>query len=365
MNETRRSRGPWMHRFVIGLLSVVLAILVFWLLGFILDDIGALPGPVYQEVEKRHLDQQLVSQQKDVQEQIADLKRNIDDQRERQRILSDSTAGSQRTMNQLLEFQRLNLEKGVKPSADEQQALAESQTLFLANQKRYQALNEDIATLTENLRSLEEQRRGIESTLAEQRPPAREEYNELRRKHNIKMAFLKLLVLVPLLLIAVVVSSKKRGSIYVPIIYAAGLALVCRVFLVMHEYFPRRYFKYILLLALLAVVLRILVYFLRMIAFPKKDWLLKQYKEAHERFCCPVCGYPIRRGPLKYAFWTRRTAKKLGIPEMPSGAAADEVYTCPACGSKVYEECESCHSVRHAFLPYCEKCGAEKSHPAT
>lgn len=364
MNETRKTKGPWIHRFAIGLCSVVLAILVYWLLGFILSDIGTLPGPSYREIEKQFLDQELVSQRKNTDEQIAELRRQIQNERERQGILSDSTESSQRTMNQLLEFQRLSLEKGVKPSAKEQQALAESQRIFLSNQKRYQELNEDIAALSERLQSLENRKREIETTLEEQRVPAREEFNKQMRAHNIKMALLKLAVLISLLLIALFLCLKKRGSIYAPIIYASGLAVVCRVFLVMHEYFPARYFKYILILAALAVVVRILVFLLRMIASPKKDWLLKQYREAYERFCCPVCSYPIRRGPLKYAFWTRRTVKKLAIPESPPGAEADEVYTCPACGSKLYEECESCHSIRHSLLEFCEKCGAEKQQPA-
>src|SRR5206468_11254740 len=98
--------------------------------------------------------------------------------------------------------------------------------------------------------------------------------------------------------------------IYAPLIYALSIALMLKVALVMHEYFPSRYFKYVLILVCLAVVLRVLVYLLRMIAFPKRDWLLKQYREAYEAFLCPICEYPIRRGPLKYLFWNRRSIRK-------------------------------------------------------
>jgi predicted RNA-binding Zn-ribbon protein involved in translation (DUF1610 family) len=94
-------------------------------------------------------------------------------------------------------------------------------------------------------------------------------------------------------------------------------------------------------------------------AYPKPDWLLKQYREAYEHFLCPACNYPIRRGPLRYLFWTRRTLRRLRIPTQ-AGAQADEPYTCPACGTVLFEECPSCHAVRHALLPVCSKCGAAR-----
>jgi predicted RNA-binding Zn-ribbon protein involved in translation (DUF1610 family) len=86
--------------------------------------------------------------------------------------------------------------------------------------------------------------------------------------------------------------------------------------------------------------------------------LLKQYREAYEHFFCPVCEYPIRRGPLRFLTWTRRSIRKLTPP--PAAADTDAAYTCPACGSHLYEQCGQCRSVRHSLLPFCEKCGAEK-----
>jgi predicted RNA-binding Zn-ribbon protein involved in translation (DUF1610 family) len=88
-------------------------------------------------------------------------------------------------------------------------------------------------------------------------------------------------------------------------------------------------------------------------------WLLKQHREAYEHFLCPACGYPIRRGPLRYLFWTRRSLRRLRLPTQPE-AQVDEPYICPACGTVFFEECASCHSVRHALLPTCTKCGATR-----
>ncbi|MBI3863279.1 MAG: FlxA-like family protein [Planctomycetia bacterium] len=363
MPETQLThKGPWTHRFLVHLFTVVLTVLVYWLLGFIVDDIGSWPGPQYTDVEQRLLDQTLVAKSQELHTTIADIERRVSNQKSRQSILGDSTASSQKTMNQLLEIQRLALQKDVTPTPEEAKALADSEELFLSNQKQYQLLNAEIADLNAQLQDVEQQRRDLDKTLEGQREPIRREYEALLRVHDLRMAAIKLGALVPLLVVALILFLKRRGSLYAPLVYAFGIALMLKVALVMHEYFPSRYFKYILIVICLIVVTRMLVSLLRMIAFPKRDWLLKQYREAYEVFLCPVCDYPIRRGPLKYLFWTRRTIKKLHVPHDPSlpGSASDESYTCPMCGTKLFEECPSCHANRHSLLPACEKCGAEK-----
>jgi hypothetical protein len=332
---------------------------VYWLLGFIVDDIGKSPGPDYPELEQRLLDPALVGKSRDLHTRIGETSRQIRDQRARQEILADSTASSQKTMSQLLEIQKLALQKDITPGPEEQKALAESQQLFLSNQKQYQLLNDEIAKLNGQLLDLEEQRRDLDSTLETKREPIRREWEALPRAHDVKMAVLKLAALAPLLIVAAWLFIKKRGGLYAPLIYAFGIALLAKVSLVMHEYFPSVYFKYVLILACLAIVVRLLVYLLRMIAFPKRDWLLKQYREAYEAFLCPICDFPIRRGPLKFMYWTRRSICKLLIPATTQ-LDAEAPYICPLCATKLFEECPSCHAIRHSLLPACEKCGAEK-----
>jgi hypothetical protein len=349
-----------MHRFLVHLFTVVLTVLIYWLLGFIVDDIGTAPGPDYAKVEERLLDPTLVKRSRDLQEKSADVNRQIRDQRARQSILAESTASSQKTMNQLLEIQKLALQKDVTPSPDELKSLESSKELFLENQQQYQLLNERIAGLNNQSQDLEEEGRVVEQQLNELRKPVRAEFEKEGRAHDLKMAILKLAALAPLMIAAAWLFLTKRGGLYSPLIYAFGIALLVKVAEVMHQYFPSPYFKYILILACLAAVVRILVYLLKMIAFPKKDWLLKQYREAYEAFFCPICNYPIRRGPLKFMFWSRRSIRKMAIPPV-SQNGADEPYTCPMCATKLFEESPSCHAVRHSLLPACEKCGAEKS----
>ncbi len=263
----------------------------------------------------------------------------------------------------MLEIQKLALQKSVTPTPEELKALADSEELFLSNQKQYQILNEDIARLNVESQDLDDEQRGIERTLDESRDPVQREFGTLERRHELKVAAVKLGALTPLLAIAFVLFVKKRGTLYAPLIYAFGIALLAKVILVMHEYFPERYFKYVLILACLVVIVRILVYLLKMIAYPKREWLLKQYREAYEAFLCPVCDYPIRRGPLKYLVWSRRSIRKLHVPLV--SPETEESYTCPMCGTALYEECSVCHAIRHSLLPACENCGAEKAPSAT
>lgn len=356
---TAKIQGPWFHRFLVGLFSFVLTVLFYWLLGFVVHDIGRWPGPSYQDLEASRLDRELVDQSGKLEAEIVDARRGIKDVQTRQKLLRDSTNNSQQTMRQLLEMQQLHLQKGVTPLPQEQQALADSETLFLANQKQYQQLNEQAVTLNEKLLQLEQIKRELDKTLKEKRQPIQAEFDRLRQHHQLKVAAAKLAFLIPLLAVAVTLFLKFRGSPYTPLIYTFGIAVLLKVGEVMHEYFPAKYFKYVLILASLAVVLRILVYLLRMMAFPKRDWLLRQYREAYEVFLCPVCGFPIRRGPLKYAFWNRRSVKKLGLPREAT-AAAERPYTCPTCSTQLLEECSSCHAIRHSLLPTCEACGATR-----
>jgi hypothetical protein len=338
--------------------SLLFGVLIYWLLGFVVHDIATWPGPTYDDTEKRMLEPQVRAEAERLRTAIEDTTRGIADQKQRQSVLRDSTSNSERTMTQLAELQKLTLQRGLQPAAEETAALAESERLFLENQRKYQAINEQVAALTERLRGLEDTQRGVQRHIEERRTAIREEFTRLYSRHQLKLAALKLGFLLPFLSAAVALFARHRSGTYAPLIHALGAATLVQVLVVMHAHFPRRYFKYVLIGAALLLVARILVGLLRAVAFPKRDWLLRQYREAYEHFVCPVCAYPIRRGPLKYLFWTRRSVRKL---QLPAGMTpvVDEPYTCPACGTRLFDKCDRCHAIRHALLPVCAGCGAE------
>jgi predicted RNA-binding Zn-ribbon protein involved in translation (DUF1610 family) len=351
MKETNKHKGPWLHRLGIGVLTVALTLLAFWLLDFVMNDIGTLRGPQLADSEKKFLSQSLLDEAKGVDRQITDVGRQISDQNERQQLLRDSTSGFQRTMNQPLGMQRASLTEA------QQKVLSDSVVLFLANQKHDQDLTEDIVKLSEKRRTLQAEKRALDERLEARREVARNDWNGLCRRHELKLACLKLLVLLPLLSVAVWFFLKKRGALYAPLIYATGGAVLWQTGLVIHQYFPTRHFKYIILSAAIGIVIYLLALLLRMIRFPKASVLLKQYRESYEHFFCPICEYPIRRGPMRFLAWTRRSVRKL----IPAATETDMPYTCPFCGTALYERCAKCQEVRHSLLPHCEHCGAEKT----
>ncbi len=359
MTINAKSKGTWYHRFAIRLFTLALAVLIFWILGFFVNDIRSIRGPDYSSIELKHLDKDLVAKRSALEKQIADLSLLIENQTEKQRVLGDSSRNLQQTINQLIELQKLGIQKSVTFSENEQANFTDSLKLFLDNQKKYQELSQTVSDLLEQKQALIQEKKQVDQYLEQQQQPARNEFHRLSQKHRLKLAMLQLAILLPILVVAAGLIILKRSSIYFPLSLAFGVSTLIKVSLVVHEYFPSKYFKYILIGVLLMVVARLLIYFIRTIAFPKTQWLIKQYREAYERFLCPVCEYPIHIGPRRFMFWTRRTVNKIVIPQGGCNEQ-NEVYTCPSCGSSLFEECPVCQKIRHTMLPNCSHCGAEK-----
>lgn len=358
MKNEVKSKGTWLHRFAIRLCTLALAILVFWVLGFLVQDIRTIRGVDFSSIEGKHVDKSLTLKCAELEKQIGELTRRIANETEKQRVVGDSSRSLQQTINQLIELQKLGMQKSVAFSGAEQANFTTSLNLFLDNQRKYQELSQTVSDLLQRKQELVRDKEQAEQQVEIQRRPARAEFEDLSKKHRLKLAFLQLAILLPILIAAAMLILKKRASIYFPLYLAFGAATLIKVALVVHEYFPSKCFKYILIGGLLIVVTRLLIHFIRAIAFPKSQWLVKQYREAYERFLCPICEYPIRTGPRRFLFWTRRTVNKTVVSREHD--AQDEVYTCPSCGSRLFEECPSCHKVRHALLPNCSHCGAEK-----
>ena len=325
---------------------------MFWLLGFITRDIDSLRGPDSSKVEEKYVDAELVERQKSLNGTLDDIKKNIRNKREQRDILKDSTNSLQNTINQLLSIQKQNIERGRDLSEQQQQTLVESQAMFLENQKQYLALNKEIAELTAQQRQLDKKMAAVSKEIKGQEALAWAEYDGLRSKHRWKIGALKLAVMIPIFLIVAWVFIKKRSGTYWPIVYAVFIAAFVRISLVAHEYFNKKYFKYIALLVIIAIVLKLLVYLIKRIISPKKDWLIKQYQEAYDKGICPICGKPVRIGPLRYAIGHKR--RGLVLAGQGGQACQQELYTCPSCGTELYEKCGKCGDIRHSLLPFCE-----------
>lgn len=359
-NTPRKPSGPKSHRVMLYVAAVVLTFLLLWFWSFLLRDIGAVMMPELDQIQKEAIDPALEKRRKELDGQIEIVSRQISDLEQNQRLLRDSTSSARDTMNQLLENQRNLAEKNIPLSAPEQEAIAQSQQLFLRNQDEYQALNQELVQRTNERRAIEEQLKELQKQLEPLYESSLNEYYRQLEKAQMKAAALQLVLLLPLFLIAFWLLINKRKTTYGVLIYPFAISLFLKMMGVVHEYFPSRYFKYIALLGLIAAVVALMMYLLKMITRPRPDLVLKQYREAYEKQQCPQCAHPIHRGWLKNSGMRGKHAPRIiALPSTQEGATA-ESYSCPSCGERLYEECQSCHHIRHSLLPYCETCGDPK-----
>jgi hypothetical protein len=347
-------RVSFARRVFILALSSVLAVLLFWLFGFIVQDIGQMPGPDREAIFGRHVDPALEDQLETTRREQEAIERQIEAEREDQHILETSLQNSRQTMDQLMGLHRLSLEQDVTPSQAEQAALAESETLFLDNQTRFQEANERVAALARQQRGLSETIRSLQGEIETQREPARMELHAAEQAHEFRVAALKLTVLIPLILIAGLLVLRWRSSAYAPALWAALTAILWRMTLVMWQHFPRDFFKYIAISASIVIVLALLVGVIRTVTSPRPQWLRRQRRESYRRGRCPVCAFPIAPSVL-----AQMGLAVLGkMTAAPSGPSTSKSHSCPACGTRLFEACAACGEMRHSLLPHCSKCGA-------
>jgi len=358
METKRKAKGSRGVLFFIVLLGITLGVLFLWLLSFVESDIGTMKGPDWKKTRSRYVTGELDQQKKSLGKEIESIKRKILTQTEQQRLLDSSTNSLQNTIKQLLSFQKESLAKNVEFSEKSKQTLQESQAAFLENQHKYQAYNKEIAELTQQQRAKEDSLATIKETIKIKEHDAQKEHNKLCEKHRLKVAILKLAFLVPVFLVVSFIFMKYRTSAYWSLVWAGFIATFIKIALVVHEYFPAEYFKYIALLVIIAIMLRILIYLIRLIVAPKKDLLIKQYQQHYDKYICPICSKPIRTGPLRFI---GGLGKKAQVLAGQSVNITQQVYTCPSCGEELYGKCDKCGNIRHTLLPYCEHCGAEKS----
>ena len=355
--QINEKKGPRGYRFLVLTLNIVLGILIYWLLGFVMDDISDQPGPVRYEIEKKYQDPALVKEETAINAQIQKRTNTINEQQQQQKILETSINSYRDTMNQLLDLQKASIQKGISFSPESEKNLQDVTALYLNYQKQFQDLNNSITKDNLEVQRLQNRIQEIQSKLSIQNEQADKEYNSLWIKHNWAMAGLQLLVLIPLLLITAFIYRKYRESPYKAIIIAVGVAVFFKISMVMHNYFPSYIFKYLLILALIYITGRLLISKLRMIAAPNRPWLDKQYSEAYQKNTCPICQFAIK--PSISKFFITENKKTLPIPDYHYLDAVD-AYSCPCCGSLLFEKCSSCSHLRYSLLSYCDSCGTKK-----
>jgi len=357
METKQKAKGSWGVRFFIIVLGIVLGFLFYWLLSFVEQDIGTIKRPQWEDIRRDYVTEQMDENKTNLTKEVARLNRRIDTLREQQRMLGNSINTLKTTMNQLLAIQKQYIDKGENIPADSRQTLDEKEAKFLESQQKDLEYTEQISVLIEQRQQTDDELTTVSEQIKTSEEQAREKEKELWEKFRFRVAVMKLSFLVPVFLAASFLFMKYRSSAYWPLVWAGFLAAFIKIGLVAHKYFPEEYFKYIAWIVITGIVVRILVYLIKLIVAPKKDLLIKQYQQFYDKHQCPVCTKPIKTGPLRYADKKKKAAMLLA-----QGADIDkqQAYTCPSCGTNLYDKCGNCGNIRHMLLPYCEHCGAEK-----
>ncbi len=138
MKNIENSKGPWLYRFLIKSFIVIFGILVFWILGFLLEDIESIKGPRYNKIEQSYLEPGLITEEKGLKNQIENLTRKQVKNENEIAIVKNSSQNLQNTINQLMALKKLALENSKVISKSEEQQLSRSVETFLKSQKTYQ-----------------------------------------------------------------------------------------------------------------------------------------------------------------------------------------------------------------------------------
>ncbi|HPQ37439.1 MAG TPA: hypothetical protein PLW97_07305 [Synergistaceae bacterium] len=360
---SRHTAGWWLPQLGIRLLGILLGVLFFWLLGFVVTDIRTLPiSPSYQDFRESNMEQNLEKRIEETRLSLEEIRRNMLVLEGRQNMAREGIRTLEATMRQLAEMQKLSIQKNASLSGSERENLKKALNSFLTSQEAYQKSNEERILLAEKENALQEELRSLEKELREKESRIRRSYGELQNKEALRRGLYQLAFLIPLLLACIWITKKSWNSLYRPGGIALTVAVFARTAMTAHASFPFFYMKYTLLGAGIIVAWALMVLIARSIQRPRKSSLLKTYREGYRHFLCPVCEYPIRRGPLRFFSWTRKTIFRLAPPGTLSFPdSSGKSYTCPSCGTLLYSPCEKCGALRETLLPYCSSCGAEAS----
>ncbi|MDD4736272.1 MAG: zinc ribbon domain-containing protein [Kiritimatiellae bacterium] len=355
----KRAKGTFWMRFSILLLAVLFGLLVYWSIEFLLDDIRVFRMPDREAFFKQRVDAAL-------QEELENLELRLQELDHRQHLISqqrefikDSSSALKITVDNL--FALKDRSQQLISETQFEQVLATLDRIITIQDEFKETAERYLATTNERF-ELTKQIAALKKRIETQTQEVRKQFAEVAHQHRVRSTMVKLAFLLPLIVGCSIVLVRKRSSIYRLIYFSAAVAVYIKATLIVHEYFPSRYFKYILTIVLLALVGWGFTWLIRRLVRPKVETLLKQYREAYERFLCPVCEYPIRTGPRTYLYWTRRTVHKTALMSGPAEAGrGDEPYTCPSCGTALFEKCAACGAICHSLLPNCRHCGNKKT----
>ncbi len=340
-------------------LATILTFLWIWLLAFLLEDVGRMSPVNYDEIYRAGMPPELVQDLAGVDREVRDLERKIKREEQIQRDLERDMEASGEVMRQMMDLQRLALEKGSAPSGAEREALATAQETFLSAQGQYREANIEIQSANATLFALQGRQDLLSSRRTAAEAPIQKAYQAKVRARALVEAGVRLGILIPLFLLAAATVRKRWRHAWRPIHLSFLVATFWTLGYEMFEQFPAEYFKYIAILTAIGITLAFLAWIIRKATSPSPSLVLARNRAAYMESVCPICAFQLSRTPIEASPPVKRRRRATQEPAGPLAPAGRVDFSCPSCGTGLFEACGECSGSRHSLLPFCEGCGAE------
>lgn len=230
--------------------------------------------------------------------------------------------------------------------ASQDEALIQrTQALDSLKQQQRQRLDE-VDALSQQQDQAAQAQQALQDELAVLEQVAQEKLDQQWRHQEIQVFLYRLMLTLPLLVIAGWLFAKKRKTAYWPFVWGFILFALFAFFVELVPYLPSYggYVRYLVGIVLTVVIGRQAIIALN--AYLEKQKLAEQLPDAQ------------RRVELSYDIALARLAKQL-CPgcERQVDLKDASIDFCPHCGIGLHDHCTQCQARKSAFAKFCHRCG--------
>lgn len=341
MNKSLRLSEKWFRR-GLWILSFIFAAFLIGLGGLVVDD---LPKVEHRVERDTYVDS---SQSKPLQAQLDAVAQKLaaleNDEKSLALDADSATTEYQQaheTFNNWLASRSATQQQSQNPDV-----LARTKDLDVLKDKQLQ-VDRKLADLRRTKMNLTRERDETQEKLDRVRENATGRWVHETRRQELRVFLYRLLLTLPLILIAGWLFVKKRKGNYWPFVWGFVFFALYAFFVELVPYLPS-YGGYVRYVVGILVTFAVGHYCIKSM----QNYLVRQKAQEAE-------PDRQRRQGLAYDLVLARLSKKI-CPgcERPVDLEKPDVNHCPHCGISIFTTCEHCQVRKNAFSPFCYSCGA-------